>query len=273
MNRKMVGLVVVIGLAGCQAGDPTADKFKRVLADTVGGVSGALLGHNACNDSNSSVQLLCTAAGTVVGSVVADVIYQKLTEADRKRMERETTEALAKDSAQSQPREWTNQETGVTATVKVKEETTERVTTEVPILKGPVQSPPPLQLVGQVYEVTASQLNIRGGPGTDYVTLGNPLPKGSLVDITARVESKPDWYLLSRDGAGAGYVFAQNLKPTGKAVESKPANANVEVAKVSVQAQRSCKVIEQSARYADGKADKASSRMCQQGDGSWVIVS
>lgn len=270
MKKRIAAGVVAcsMALSGCQV-DQNVEKGSAGLGAVLGGV----LGNQVCKDKSNGIKVACTAAGALVGYITAEALYKKLTAADRKRMDDETARALAEDNAHSAPREWNNPQTGVTASVVVKEETVQKTIAPVPILKGPVTTPPPLKLIGKQYEVTANTLKVRGGPGTDYKEFGESLKKGETVDILAAVEAHPDWLLLARDGVGSGYVSAPNLRATGKAINAKPASTTVATNSVSVQVEQSCKTIEQTAKYRDGSSDKATSRMCQQGDGSWRIVS
>ena len=58
------------------------------------------------------------------------------------------------------------------------------------------------------WTVTASALNVRGGPGVEYEKLSwGPLAKGSKVDVIAR---HGDWAQIST-GSGEGYVHASFL--------------------------------------------------------------
>jgi N-acetylmuramoyl-L-alanine amidase len=49
---------------------------------------------------------------------------------------------------------------------------------------------------GEAYEVTASSLNVRGGPGPEYTVIGT-LKKGAIVDVA---EYRAGWARISDDG-------------------------------------------------------------------------
>ena len=76
-----------------------------------------------------------------------------------------------------------------------------RQSVAVPVLKDRVQQVPPLELIGEPYRATADA-NVRGGPGTDYVVVGN-LSRSETVTVAGKVEGRP-WYMISQGGAGSG---------------------------------------------------------------------
>src|SRR5690606_14156231 len=116
----------------------------------------------------------------------------------------------------------------------------------IPVLKDKVKQVPPLDFIGEDY-AAADDINVRGGPGTDYTVVGQ-LQRGAEVRVVGKVIDR-DWYMISQNGAGSGFVSANLLKPMGKAaVAQKPqtaAPANADVAQATVAASSTCRVVTQ----------------------------
>ncbi len=275
MKKWVVGtLVTAVALAGCNLNQVKEAASNMGFSPTiVGAGGGAVLGAWVCDDKDKKKQALCAITGGVIGALVAQELQKVLSEPDIQRVDEETAKVIEEDSARSAPREWSNPETGARGTVAVKSETERRVTEPVPMLKGPLTSPPPLVLVGQQYQVTANSLRVRGGPGSDYAPLGVALSKDQVIDIMAKVEAQPQWLLLARNGVGSGYVHADYLRPTGQIVQARKPDQDAQVQSVQVAMQQRCKTIEQTAVNKEGKKASSESVMCQQPDGSWSIVS
>lgn len=255
-----------LGLSGCQ----TLDNVKKETLATVGGTgAGALLGALVCGNKYKA---LCALVGAGIGGFVGNQIGKKLDEADRQTLALETSKALAANTATSAPRQWSNPDTGVKGTVTVKNAESKPVQASIPVLKDRVQVTPSLDLIGETYRVDYNRLNVRGGPGTNYATVGGQLLKGQEVQVVGRVQSNPDWLLIAEDGVGTGYAFAKGLTSTGFALASDdkavtPAGAET----VQFAANSQCKIVEQQVTYADNTTDTESVRMCQQGNGTWSV--
>lgn len=264
--RKSLGVVVgcTIALAGCQTLEQNKETLGTILGAAGGGTAGALL----CSGKYRAV---CGLVGAGIGGFIGNRIGKRLDDADKQQLALQTSQALAKSSPNSAPRVWNNPKTGVKGKVTVKDETTKPVKASIPVLKDRVKVTPPLDLVGETYKVTSSALNVRGGPGTDYQTVGAKLTKGQDVHVVGRVQDKPDWMMIAQDGAGSGYVFARGLRSTGYAVAQSDQKVPAAAETVQVAAKQQCKTVEQQVTYADNTTDTESVRMCQQGDGSWSI--
>jgi len=265
VKKPLVAIVACsIALLGCQ----TLQGNKETVGTAGGAVGGGIIGALVCNNK---YKLLCGLVGAGVGGFIGNQIGKKLDEADRQRLALETSQALAASAQSSAPRQWSNPETGVKGTVTVKESSVTPVQASVPVLKGRVKVTPPLDLVGETYKVESSALNVRGGPGTDYAPVGSQLSRGEEVHVVGRVQSDPNWMLIAQNGAGSGYVYSKGLKSTGYAVAASDRALPAGAETVSVSAKQQCKVVEQQVTYADNTTDTESVRMCQQGDGSWLI--
>ncbi|GAB6052796.1 hypothetical protein JCM17960_16160 [Magnetospira thiophila] len=70
-------------------------------------------------------------------------------------------------------------------------------------------SPPTLDPLDKEMEAIATS-NVRAAPDLDTARVG-VLPKGARVRVTGKVADRP-WYLVERDGARLGYVYASLLR-------------------------------------------------------------
>ena len=262
-------MIVVVGCSVALTGCQTLEATKREWGTLIGAVGGGLAGALICGDD---YKLVCGLVGAGIGGFIGNRVGKNLDKEDKQRLALETSQALAeKPAAASKTREWSNPKTGVKGKVTVKDETTQPVEASIPVLKDRVKVTPPLDLVGETYKVKSALLNVRGGPGADYAKVAPALAQGTDVHVVGRVQSKPDWVMIARDGVGSGYVFAKGLKSTGYAVAATrkpklPAGAE----RIAVEAKRQCKTVEQEIVHGDNTKDAESVRMCQQGDGSWV---
>ena len=111
-------------------------------------------------------------------------------------------------------------------------------------------------------------MNVRGGPGTDFVVVGS-LNSGEVVDVIGKVQSS-NWYMIGEGGAASGFVYAPLLKPSATAAPQKAAPAG-EIATEAVMASQTCRTIEQTVVLADGSQHKEQVTACQGPDG-WQII-
>jgi surface antigen len=266
-------LLFAVTLPACNVVDSIKENATSQNLSTAGGVAaGALLGNYLCRDKNSNDRAACTVLAGAAGGMMARKIYDTLHEEDRPRMQEETNAILVDDAPQAAPHVWSNPNTGLKASVVVKQETKQQVLAPVKVLKGPISIPPSLELIGEIYTVSVASTNVRGGPGTEYQVIGAALPKGTEVGVIGRVESNRDWLLYGAEGIGSGYVYAPNLTPAGKAIPALSQSTAADVATVQVPVQQTCKTLEQTVEYPDKPPVKETVRMCQQTDGSWVFV-
>ena len=76
---------------------------------------------------------------------------------------------------------------------------------------APAQPAPAPENGGTAYTVTASSLNVRGGPGASNPTVAAPLPRGTRVQ---GLETQGGWTRIAVPGSGVtGWVSAQYLQP------------------------------------------------------------
>lgn len=254
-----ISTALALGVASCTS---TGEIDKTKMGVALGAVAGAALGAKASGHNKAAGILL----GGLVGGLVGGKIGAMLDEHDRAKLAQSTEQTLRTGASQS----WTNPDTGVTATTVVKEETvTPQQQVQIPVLKGKVQQLPPLELIGEDY-TTTSTANVRGGPGTDYVVVDS-IPRGDVTRVVGKVEGA-DWYLVSKNNAGSGFVSGSLLKPasaSAQAVASTAAPA-AEVTTASVAATATCRVVTQEVTK-NGQKTSQDVKACR-GPNGWEIV-
>lgn len=262
MNKVRAFIISVLCstlLFGCQS----SGGSKEDTGEFVGTVLGAVLASKA--GKNTETKILLAGAGALAGRWLGGRIGRYLDEQDKQKMAAATQEAIATGNSS----QWTNPETGVSGSAKVKDVSTSVKQAEVLVLKDKVQEIPPLELDGGVYTVNTGS-NLRGGPGTDYKVV-DKLSAGSEVDVVGKVEGQP-WYMLADAGVAKGFIHSSLVTPTGRLSEiTNVASSQPGVEKVQVSTRVTCKTIEQQVTTAEGKSASQTVRACQNSDGSWAI--
>jgi uncharacterized protein YgiM (DUF1202 family) len=108
--------------------------------------------------------------------------------------------------------------------------------------------------------------NLRGGPSTDYAVM-DVLDQGETVHVVGKVVGQ-DWLMISRDGIGRGFLFANLADPApGAAMAS-----NRAISTASLDGVRECSVLEQVVRTNDGASETIRARACRDASGQWVLM-
>jgi surface antigen len=257
----LVGLALGTGPAMAQQG---LDQYltRENIGRAVGAAAGALLGAQV---GGGKGKLAAVAVGTLAGYWVGGEVGRRLTPRDQQGIAQSTQQAL--DTGE--PQTWRNADTGVTTRVSVRDAGPGPSAG----LKPKLERVPPLELLNE-YWVADANINIRGGPGTDYAILGR-LPRGERVPVVGRVAGS-DWLLLGEAGQGSGFVYGPLASPderqasTGNALresllrDERPRTYLVE--------ESQCRVITQDVTLADGTGRSHDFKACRQADGSWVEV-
>ena len=278
MNFKIFSLCVILVFttASCSTtsfpknGEGFLQKAKdigRKIATEAGSVAGAVLGAGFCDSlfKNSSLKNELKVGCTLVGAYVGDKISRHLREEDRARQAAATHQAMVSGKSSS----WENPETKIKGKARVVSTQTVAKPVKVKVLKGKVKTVPPLDIIGAAYEtISTSGTNVRGGPSTDYVVVGK-LESATPVNVIGKVKEK-EWYLISEDGVGSGFVFASLLKEAPAAlVESDPDKVDSSlVEEQQVAEKRICRTIENSIQLADGTVHKETVNACR-GPNGW----
>jgi len=244
-------------------------KFDSQGIGTIaGGILGGALGNAACDGSDQ--QELCTLVGLAAGAYIGNHIGKKLDQRDRERHAQATAAALASHDAEPSAG-WEDKEKGTAGKVTVVKQAQKNTADTVPVLKDRVETVMPLELIGEVY-ATDKSLNVRVGPGTEYKIASEPLPPGSQFNVVGRVIERPDWLMISKQGAATGYVYGPLTAATGLATAMVAPVDEPGVQRVPVQTVSTCKTVNHQITYENGQTETETVEMCQRGDGSWDIV-
>lgn len=261
MNRSWyvrgIGTVALVALilTGCKT------STGEALGTGGGAVLGGLLGSQI---GSGSGRLVATAAGAVIGSQLGRVIGGELEKALTEDDQVNATNAAVGAASEGGTKKWDNPDTGVKGQAEVvsTEQREERV--EVRVLKDRVETPPPLELIGEPRVVKGSAVNVRGGPGTNYKIVDR-LQADDQVHAVGRVKDR-DWVLAARSNTAIGYIHETLIRrpEPGKAVpaeqETVPQN-ETEVATISTQ--QECRDVKQDVTLADGTTKTHTTTLCR----------
>ncbi len=240
------------------------NKYTHEISTAIGAGTGALLGYLIGDDD---IRILTTSGGAVIGGFIGSEIGKYLETQDQKKHALATQKAFSTGKNQS----WSNPETNTSGKARVVNSSTEKTSVNLPVLKKKVKQVPPLDIIGSTYQAKTTS-NLRGGPGTDYEKVGS-LPTDKKVNVVGKVKGK-EWYLISYDGVGSGFVYADLLKPTPTAMpdDSKTQIRKQDISNKKIADQRKCRTIEQSVSLADGSTKKETVKACQ-GPNGWEVQS
>ncbi len=233
---------------------------KENVGKGVGAVAGALLGSQI---GGGRGQLAAVAAGTLAGYWVGGNVGRYLSQADRAGISQATNQAIYS----GQPVSWSNPDTGAQTRVSVRDVSGHSSNWN---LKPALVQLPPVELINAFFSPSAN-INVRGGPGTDYAVV-HRIAAGNPVPVIGKVLNN-DWYLIAENGSAAGFVYsplmklARNLSYTDNAIRH--ASAGHQVGRYVAQ-NNTCRVITQNVRLQNGQSDTTEFRACQQADGNWV---
>ncbi len=232
---------------------------KENIGKAVGAAAGALLGTQI---GSGRGKLAAVAIGTLAGYWAGGRIGRQLSQRDQAGIAYTTHEALES----GQTRTWQNPDTGVSTRVSVRE------ADGVGAQAGaePLGQAPTLELING-YFVADANINVRGGPGTEYVILYR-LARGEHVPVIGRVADS-EWLMIAQQGAGNGFVYGPLLTPSN---ESENAIRDVmqtgeTFATYEVES-RDCRIITQEVVLPDDTARTHEFKACRQADGTWMEV-
>jgi hypothetical protein len=177
-------------------------------------------------------------------------------------MERATGETIASGNT----RTWENSETGTQGLARVVSEENKEDEVKIKVLKDKVEKVPPLEIIASSYEVR-KKANVRGGPSEDYKIISS-LSRKTVINVVGKVKDS-DWYLISQDGVGSGFVYAELLKeaPDKKPTSSAQKISSESTSEATVNASRVCRKVEQSITLEDGTSHKDEIEACRGVDG------
>jgi len=229
----------------------------------IGAIAGAILGASVSHDKTKGALL-----GGLLGGLAGAGIGKYLDEKDKQRLAQSTEQTIVTGA----PQTWTNPETGVTAQTQVTQTVAQTEQHQIPVLKDKVQQVPPLDFIGEDYKA-AKPVNVRGGPGTDYKVVGK-LDAGATTRVVGKVTGQ-DWYLISENNVGSGFVAASLLQPTGTSTVAQPTEMQTPpsgaVAQATVAGTSQCKVVTQQITMQNGQTESQDVKACR-GPNGWEIV-
>jgi surface antigen len=255
--KRLLIVGVAISLAGCNA---TMQQAGTVLGGVVGGVIGKASERWLPEKVDKRYAVII---GTALGAYVGNQIGRGLDERDKKQV------AVARQRAfdSGAPQSWESPERKTRGSATVVSSRTEQTTVAVPVLRAKVSQVPPLEIIGATYKAKAAS-PVRGGPGTDFVQVGN-LKANEAVNVVGQVKGS-NWFLISQDGAGSGFVQSSMME---EAPDDVPASsgtvASANVVTQTVASERVCRTVEQSVSLADGSTRKETVEACK-GPNGWV---
>lgn len=236
----------------------TKENVGRAVGATVGALVGSQIG-------NGRGQLAAVAGGTVAGYILGGKVG------------RNSAAKQHASSYRSQP---------VYTSSRSTSQSTSRVRAARTSFKQPLTAAPPLEMIDGFY-LADTKSNVRGGPGTDYLVV-DQLHQGEQVAVIGKVIGK-DWYMVSENGIGTGFVYAPLLSPLpnygsyntqsnvgynsvnySNTSFNMPAHTTPQYSANQGAAQpNQCSVFTQQITLPDGTSATRNIEACQRADGSW----
>lgn len=234
---------------------------KENVGKGLGAITGAIIGSKIGGGSGKAAAI---AAGTLAGYWAGGTIGARLSQNDRKGIDQATSRAISSGKATT----WKNPDTGTRTQVSV-QNAASRSDSQ---LKPALDRLPPIKLENAYY-VPTTDINVRGGPGTDYAILHH-IRQGQSVPVAGRVVGT-DWYLIAEKGKASGFLYAPLMERSNQ--QSVQSNA-IREASTAEQPGRyvargsNCRVITQKVSLSSGSSESHQFKACQQSNGNWVKV-
>jgi surface antigen len=263
-----IGYVAVAVLSALAVAGPVCAQeelfTKENIGRAVGAAAGALLGSQV---GQGSGKVAAVAVGTLAGYWAGGAVGRRLSQNDRAGIAHTTQDAL--DTGQ--PQTWRNPDSGVYTRVSVDE--ARPSSTRGSRLLPALEEAPPLQLVSAYY-VADANVNVRGGPGTEFTIL-HTLHRGERVPVIGKVIGT-DWYMIAEGGVGSGFLYA----PLVSLADDQPGSGNAirmamakdEQPQRYIADMQECRHITQEVILPSGDKQVHDFTVCRQPDGSWVEV-
>lgn len=256
---RATSVALLLGsLLGCGATGDGSFTGTDAFGSLLGGAAGALIGSQV---GSGSGRILATSAGAIAGAFIGREIARHLSRSGQQQLVQANTRALET----GKPQIWRDPETGATGRTEVTQRTTAREQVPVRVKKDRIDQMPSIDLIGATYIATAGS-NVRGGPGTDYRSVGG-LSAGQRVHVIGKVQNK-NWLLISEGGAANGFVAAQLLRPVPVEQQAPPSTAPATTGEtVMVDANRTCSLNTTKVTQPDGSITEDRIRICEGPDG------
>lgn len=262
VKRHAMTALMILGIAATPIQAQNLPELnKENIGKGLGAITGAIIGSKIGGGSGRAAAI---AAGTLAGYWAGGKVGARLTQIDRRGINRATTRAVSSGKATA----WRNPDTGTSTRVSVRDYTprTNRH------LKPALDRLPALELVNAYY-VPSTDINVRGGPGTDYEIL-HSIRKGKSVPVVGKVIDS-NWYLIAEQGKASGFLYAplMNLDQHQSAQSNaiREASYNTQPGRYVAQGQN-CRVITQKVSLRSGSSESHQFKACQQSNGNWMKI-
>ena len=275
--RKAIILAMAISLVTASpiyAQETWQEKLKRQLGNediskAIGSLAGALLGSQV---GSGKGKIAAIAVGTFAGYWLGGKLSDKLNQQDKAGIAGATQKAIETGKTTT----WQNPKSGMQTRVSVKDAKPGVSNQSNKNKRRALDTIPPLELANTYYTPTTN-INVRGGPSTEYEILYS-LKKGSNVPVIGRVDDSK-WLVIAEGGVANGFVYGPLMDLSDEQLYANQAgNAVRHASAENVQADRfavtafNCRDITQEVVVRDGTRDSHTFKACQQSDGSWVEV-
>ena len=260
-KRISVSITAAVLAGACAFATPVsaADYFTgENIGRAIGAVTGAVIGNQVGHGGGRAAAV---AIGTLGGYWIGGEVGRYLSGDDQAGINRSTETAL--DTGESQS--WSNPESGVYSEVSVYDEPRRYASPRL-------TEAPALDYVNGYYQAN-SNVNVRGGPGTDYEIL-HGLSRGERVPVIGKVQGH-DWYMIAEGGEGSGFVYAPLLSPAGDALAGnavRDADTSGQLPRTYAVEESDCRLIHQEVTAPGMSPQSNEFRACRQADGRWVKV-
>jgi uncharacterized protein YgiM (DUF1202 family) len=237
MNNRHV--IVALTILGCTALPTQAQDWpelnKESVGKGIGAVTGAIIGSKIGGGHGRTAAI---AAGTLAGYWAGGQVGRHYTEAGQKSSRPARAGHYSSNSN----------------------------------LKPALNRLPPIELVNAYYFPT-TDINVRGGPGTDYA-VSHTIRQGKRVPVAGRVVGS-EWYLIAEQGKASGFLYAPLM--VNDHGQSAHYNA-IREASITTQYGRTisqsptCRTITQEVSLSNGSREPQTFQACQQANGNWVKI-
>jgi len=256
-----ISVIILLSSTANAADNNWPELNKENIGKGIGAITGAIIGSKIGGGHGKTAAI---AAGTLAGYWAGGKIGAKLSEKDKAGIDQATSTAISTGRNTS----WKNPDTGTRTNITVKNSAAslDKGT------KAPLKQLPPIELINAYY-VPTTDINVRGGPGTEYTVL-HSIRKGEPVPVAGRVLNS-DWYLIAERGKASGFLyaplmsFARQQSANNNAIRD--AAAEDQPGRYLAQA-NTCRIITQQVSLNSGSSESHQFKACKQSNGNWVKI-
>ncbi len=261
-KQLSIASLMMLSVSSVSAEAPAwPDLTKENIGKGLGAITGAIIGSKIGGGHGTTAAI---AVGTLAGYWAGGQIGAKLSEKDRKGIDQATSQAVSTGKTTT----WKNPDTGTSTRISVKDVKSSTTATG----KAPLEKLPPIELINAYYTPT-NDINVRGGPGTEYSVL-HSIRKGEAVPVAGKVLGS-NWYLIAEQGKASGFLYAplMNLSPTQPITSNaiREASAIAQPGRYTAQS-NNCRIITQKVSLSSGSSESHQFKACQQANGNWAKI-